>query len=682
MSVKNRLRSPAFQLKKLSAAVVSAILFSNAEAAGLGDLTVLSALGQPLRAEIELVSTAKDSDGPLTAKLASYEAYRQANVEFSSALMSLRFAIEPRGDKQFIRVTSTQPMNEPFIDLLLELNSSNGRLVREYIFLLDPVDLHPTPITVTATSATGNATIPIANTGQEPRSSPAIAQTAPANPVQAASKPARQAAKSDVAAKPDVQPAARNKASTSLSTGPKSRLTLTGVDPVSSPESKAAMEDYASMEKTVAEANARVKVLEQKVNELQKLLEVTNSLLAEMQKQNALTKAGMQPAAPVAAAAATPVAGADVTPTEIKSAMPAAPAVAAAPAAPAPVAAIKPKPAAAPPETSVTDEPLLLPGAGLLLAALGALGFYFLRRKKAQKPFDAPLFSVSSPDAKSAAGGKSVDLGNSVFNSSYLLQGDRVNTNEVDAISEADIYIAYGRDIQAEEVLQEALRAQPERHAVRVKLLSIYAARKDPRSFETLARELMRMTNSQGEDWAQAVAMGVEIDPTNPLYASRATLAVPTPETGSLTASAELAEEFIPAPEENNKFAPATFDAGTILPADEATEPVALPALQAMPEEDTSLAAAAPISNELEFDLEGMRVDDVAVPLLPSAVQVLTPAEPGPIDFDFVLPEIPAIAEAEAAAEIPPAELDQALAELGALDFDFVEPKTSAPEKT
>jgi pilus assembly protein FimV len=128
--------------KVLGAAVASSLLLlSNANATGLGRLTVLSALGQPLRAEIELTSPNKDEVSSLTPKLASVEAFKQASIDFNPALLSIRFAIEARGAGYVIRVTSPQAMNEPFVDLLLEMNSSNGKLLREYTFLLDPAEL-------------------------------------------------------------------------------------------------------------------------------------------------------------------------------------------------------------------------------------------------------------------------------------------------------------------------------------------------------------------------------------------------------------------------------------------------------------------------------------------------------------------------------------------------------------
>ena len=109
------------------------------QAAGLGRLNLMSGLGQPLRAEIDLTSVARDEAGSLTAKLAGADAFNQANIEYGSALSGLRFSIQRRANGQpYVLVTSNQIVNEPYLDLLVELTWSSGRLVREYTMLLDP----------------------------------------------------------------------------------------------------------------------------------------------------------------------------------------------------------------------------------------------------------------------------------------------------------------------------------------------------------------------------------------------------------------------------------------------------------------------------------------------------------------------------------------------------------------
>lgn len=92
--------------------------------------------------------------------------------------------------------------------------------------------------------------------------------------------------------------------------------------------------------------------------------------------------------------------------------------------------------------------------------------------------------------------------------------------SDVDPIAEADVYIAYGRDEQAEEILREALHQQPERLDLRLKLLEIYRHRQDVSAFETVASELYQLTQGEGPDWEQAASMGRELDSTNLLYQS------------------------------------------------------------------------------------------------------------------------------------------------------------------
>lgn len=103
--------------------------------------TVLSGLGQPLRAELDIGAT-KDELAEMSARLAPQDVFRQAGVDFASVLLDLRFAVEKRpGGNAVVKVTSSKPINEPFLDFLVELNWPAGRLVREYTFLLDPPEI-------------------------------------------------------------------------------------------------------------------------------------------------------------------------------------------------------------------------------------------------------------------------------------------------------------------------------------------------------------------------------------------------------------------------------------------------------------------------------------------------------------------------------------------------------------
>ena len=86
-----------------------------------------------------------------------------------------------------------------------------------------------------------------------------------------------------------------------------------------------------------------------------------------------------------------------------------------------------------------------------------------------------------------------------------------------EVITEAEVYMAYGRDAQAEEILKEALDKDSSRHEIALKLLEIYAARKDPLAFETTASELYAGLGGQDTPvWQRAAEMGHTIDPDNP----------------------------------------------------------------------------------------------------------------------------------------------------------------------
>ena len=120
-----------------------------AHAVGLGNLRVLSALGQPLNAEIQIVSEQAGEMATVTARLPSQDAFRQAGIEFNPVLLGMQFNVEQRDGKSVLKLTTKQPVNEPFLDILVELQWSSGRLVREYTFLLDPPE-YKLPQAITA----------------------------------------------------------------------------------------------------------------------------------------------------------------------------------------------------------------------------------------------------------------------------------------------------------------------------------------------------------------------------------------------------------------------------------------------------------------------------------------------------------------------------------------------------
>ena len=173
-------------------------------------------------------------------------------------------------------------------------------------------------------------------------------------------------------------------------------------------------------------------------------------------------------------------------------------------------------------ESLMADNSWALAGGAGLVALLAGFGIYRLtKRGRKDNRETSFLESRLQPDSFfGASGGQRVDTraaGAASSSMSYSLsQLDAIG--DVDPVAEADVYLAYGRDLQAEEILKEAMRSNPERLAIRTKMLEVYAKRRDTKGFESLASQLYSLTQGQGEEWSKAQEMGAEIDPENRLY--------------------------------------------------------------------------------------------------------------------------------------------------------------------
>ncbi len=110
-------------------------------AAGLGKLTLNSALGQPLNAEIDVVASNSDEVQSLKAGIAPRETYAHVGVGYESILSSIKASVALRANgTPYIKLTSAQAINDPFLIVLMELSWTSGRVLREYTVLLDPIE--------------------------------------------------------------------------------------------------------------------------------------------------------------------------------------------------------------------------------------------------------------------------------------------------------------------------------------------------------------------------------------------------------------------------------------------------------------------------------------------------------------------------------------------------------------
>jgi len=594
--------------------LLSALLLAlgSAQAAGLGKLSVQSALGQPLRAEIELLSVSKEELSGVKAQLASRELFRQARMERAGVLNGLTFDVAQRANGQpVVRITSDAPVADPFVDLLIELNWNTGRIIREYTLLLDP-PAEGRPVSVPAKvavpiSAPPAQPVPTQDTARSEAEPKKAAQAAPAQPkapgkygpvksgetlrsiagrvkgtevtleqmmaglylnnkaafidsnmnllkkgavlqvpnseaVHLQTSPSRavrmvqqhtnewhayrgrvaqsagdmpESQASGEAGGGKITPKVEDKSASTAAA--KDVLKLSKGDPsgANKPDAKtqerlqALEEELASKSRALQESQDRVSQLERAVRDMQELLQLKS-------------QAATQPPAPVQAPPA---------PT---------PAAEEAPPPPPPVAKPAAKPAPLPPPVTPLDEeeswlstfirnPIYIGGvvAAMLLSGLLWMMMAGNRRRQGLNKFEDSI--MTGGEFKSGAvfntgGADAASPGANTEGSMLLTDFSRlglgaIDTHEVDPIAEAEVYMAYGRDAQAEEILKEALDKDSSRHEVALKLLEIYAARKDPLAFETTASELYAGLGGQDTPvWQKAAEMGRSIDPDNPLY--------------------------------------------------------------------------------------------------------------------------------------------------------------------
>jgi pilus assembly protein FimV len=494
-----------------------------------------------------------------------------------------------------------------------------------------------------------------------------------------------------ITAKVEEKPTATNTA--------KDKLTLskaTASAPQQGKTGQAAEEDKLAKQKAVDEAAARVKELEKNVNDLEKLMALKSKAAAEAKKPSAPASAS------AAASAASGVVTIDNTQAEHK---------------PKRTLVLPPKKLAEPSLFEILMDNITYVGAAGAAVLLGAVGIMASRRrKKFVVPAEEPsiLGDTAIPPQTpliADAGGQSVDTNNSVFNSNFAPSASQLDTNEVDPVAEADVYIAYGRDAQAEEILKEALRTHPERHAVRLKLLEIYVTRKDARAFETQASELYALTRGQGGEWEQAAAMGKGIDPANPLYTMGAGDASPAAPVAAAAVAAtavaaaepDFGSDFgatytpaAPIEEEPVAAAPAldldlSHDAAPAAPAIPAAGAdfndldfgsdldTALP--QAADASVSPASVAAENSNLMDFDLDGLSFDSAVAPApAPApAAEAPAPADDLGMDFGLDLPASAPVEESKPAAVSDPLDLDLAGFDIPEVPAFTEPPKAVAP---
>ena len=770
------------KLKRISLAVCFALMPLVANAAGLGKLTVMSGLGEPLRAEIELLSATPEELSSLTVAIAPEEAYTLQGVERTALHSAIKLEVGRKADgSPILKLSTHQPVSDPFLDMLIQVDWSTGRLLREYTVLLDP------PGYSSEQAATESPGVP-AQTEAQPEGVPEAQSAMPASEpplkkndsesyttkrgdsligiakemqtqdvsleqmlvgiyranksafvgrnmnrlkvgqiIRAPSaeelqsispKEARQemrvqtadwnayrnklaSAVAESASASEESPSqsaggkitapAEDKAAPA-SKGPRDVVKLSKNDTAAGEAAggnkamqeklNSLQEDVTAREKSVKEANERNAALEKQIQDMQKLLEVKSQAMAELQKNASEQTARQQADAANAAATAQspavqpPVAAEPIKPPEAQPQVsPATPETATTDTKPeADKPAAKKKIIVPPPapleEPGLLDglmqDPVLISGVGGALALLGG-AWLFLRNKRRREldSFEQGILTSGGLKANTVFGNTAqgtVDTSNTSFLTDFSQStGGMIDTHDVDPIAEAEVYMAYGRNAQAEEILKDAIAKEPKRYELHLKLLEIYAGRNDSSAFETIAGELYSTLGSSDPTWIKIAEIGHKMEPNNPLYeigdtsvrAHSTQAAVDTSNSANgttksastldLSLGAESASKpFFESEKQAEQASALDFDLGV---AETAAPEAALPEINLSDSEFMGTDEPQTSGNDLDFQL------DLTEQAAPNTVQLDVS------DFGHTLPAIEMPAHDEPSLDMPPLDM-------------------------
>lgn len=744
----HRARKPSGVLQKSALALACATalgLFSAAaHALSLGRAVVQSSLGEPLRAEVELLDISNEEAATLRARLATPESFAASGMEYSPALNGLQISLQQQDGRYFLRLSNPQSVGEPYVDLILEATWASGRLVRDYTLLFDPppgggrtpsstdptqagaatpeaaapapvftppvTTALPTPVTPLPDAAPADVTAaPVAVAPTEPGpAEPATSDTPPAT--QATSSDAAPSAPADAAASAttpattsEAAPAGATQSATPAPAAAQTRprqaapardtrinvksgdtageialaqlarqpayvqvslnqmlvamlranphafvngnvnrlragvvLTLPGAETAqnvsrtqarqlviaqnldfdeyrrrladAAPASATAAQrqtggsvqpqvqdrraapatpDQLTLSKGAVQAqSAQALAEERKAREAAERSAALNKNIAELEQLSKAT-------------APTPP-GSGPTTQPGATAAPAAPATGSVPVTSAAGAAAQDAAAAAAPDDSLSFDELVndllanpvVPAVGAGLAAL-LIGLLVYRRRKQRPAQDEFQDSMQANDGPAdAQGAPSVPAG-----------------DDVDPVAEAELYLSYGRDQQAEDILKDALPRQPRRVAIHQKLAEIYAKRGDLANFTLIATQAHEASGGSGPEWDVISTLGRELDPDNALYQSGDALLNVSPDADLDFGDAPPAPMAAPAPAARPEPAPVDFDLSSLSLDLDAPSPSLSAAPTPAEDEDDPLATKLALADEFKAigDTDGAR---------------------------------------------------------------------------
>ena len=544
---------------------------SPAWALTLGRISADSSIGQPLVAQLEVAQITAEQAASLEVSVAEPERFAAANMRLNPVLNGLRATLvaSDTPGRARIQLETTEPITEPFLDIALQFRWAGGQLLRTYTLLLDPPNLQPTPQIAPLAPDVG---APEAQLAPAPAETPARAEptpTAPA-PIAEAAKPARVTvrsgdtatlilqnhlqpgltmdqlllallrnnpnafingnvnlvkaganlviptaqeaqAQSTAQARLEIRAQTREfmayrqrlaQAAPATSTDqPTQRIEGRVQEPVEVVTPPAPAQDRLELSKgqdpqsesseQIAQARQQEDA-QQRVDELEKNLPDLQALAKTANEANGTQPPAFDPSLPL---------------VDDKEELLTLPNALTQPAVPEPEKT--PADQARDAVQMVIQHPATAPVALGLIALLATLGVMRARRIRQSQSF--------KKTAERAAAHHMAATAPPPMASPITAPEE----DPVDPMSEAEVYLAYGMDEQAEAMLQHALAQDPDSLLARLRLLDIYNMRGDVMPFNAMAQEVHDMTLGQTAEWEAAASMGRELDPSNPLYHPR-----------------------------------------------------------------------------------------------------------------------------------------------------------------
>jgi pilus assembly protein FimV len=517
--------------KKYLLALVLLTMSAQVPALGLGELQTSSEIGARLDARVPLLAV-PDNKTTLSVRLASPDEYQKRGLVYPEGLKFHFQVVESEGKPSLIHITSGRPIEDPFVQLLLDVSYPGAQVIKTFNVLLDP----PIPATIST---------PLANLASIPSPAPLAAAPVIQPNAEAPLALAQNAGVSSPRKKSKIKPRPQSvyrpsqktelpnrpiflrENNASLQDEPRHLRTDSGLSLAISTELSTELR-ISKLEPHSAAGAANEDALQEELIAKNKTLQELTLQISEMQSLIANLKNKISGAASGVLAEGdnnTDVSDANASLEAASRVMSNAalnvplvqPAVIAAASAPVIAQEIVAEDATDWSNPKVWGLPL----AGLLSAGLG---FAWWRKRKLENAWqegifddlNSPQHSLSNGELETRHATKTVQLGD-VSMKVPAYESPKVAFNpEYDLLEQADIYMRFGHDNLAEEVLHEALKVNPANVQIYLTLLDLYDTNHNSVKFSEVATELEKIADPK--IWDRVCKMGKRIDPDNELY--------------------------------------------------------------------------------------------------------------------------------------------------------------------